>query len=196
MKLTRILILTLTMIFCIAGCRTAEVYLSTPTHSHSIPTTAKPTTVPTTTTVPATTNTTTPITTGPATVPQPTVPETCPPVEGDIYWGDFYGKGFKLPEMNPDGIQYIRLFSDGTCYYTTPPVSSFAPTIYTTWSFDGEYLYIGDVASGYYCTFRYVGALNPYESKLIYVKTEQRLDAFRTTPDGTEWIFDGIKKWE
>ena len=129
-------------------------------------------------------------------MPQPTLPETCPPLKGDINWGDFYGKGFKLPEMNPDGIQYIRLFANGICCYTTPTASSFAPTIYTTWTYNEWYLYIGDVDSGYYCTFRYIPMMTSYDNKLVYVKTEHEFDHFHTTPDGTEWIFDGLKKWE
>lgn len=195
MKPIWILILTLATILGIAGCRAVPPTSTGPMGTPSTTTLPKPTaTVPTTTAVPTVPPTTQ--TAVPTTAPQPTIGETCPPVEGDIYWGDFYGKGFKHSDGIYGEIPRIRLFADGTCWYQTSVYSNYAPSVYGTWTFDGTYLYIYDIEPDMYCTFLYVGAENPYESKLVYVKTEHEAEPFFRAPDGDEWIFDGIKRWE
>ena len=193
-KLFSITLAILMLLSLLGGCRSAgiDATANQPTATLTKTPATGSTTVPT---VP-TTQATTPPTTIPTTAPEPTVPETCPPVEGDIYWGEFYGKGFTHPNEKYTGVQRIRLFADGTCYYSSPIYSSSWPTVYSTWTFDGEYLYIGNVESGPYCKFLYAGAENPYESKLIYVETENEIHAFCHTPNGEEWIFEGIRRWE
>ena len=90
----------------------------------------------------------------------------------------------------------IILYADGTCEFATSVFSSYPPTVSWIWTFDGEYLYLGDIESGSYCTFLYVDAEDPYESKLIYAKTDCETSPFYGVPDGQVFNFSGIKWWE
>ena len=126
----------------------------------------------------------------------PTVNPTCPPVDGDIYWGDFRGKGFKVEtEEISSPVELIRLYSNGSCEFT---ISGFLSTIPspTVWCFDGNYLYIGIVDAGKYSTFLYEGTEDPIESKLIFVKSDHDLNHFNRLQDGQIFMFAGIIRWE
>ena len=185
MKQILILFLCLALVICAIGCNRSDSNLETP------PATSQSTPAPTTTA--PTTQPTPPPTTVPTT-PAPTIVPTCPPVEGDLYWGEFRGKGFKNPNGLDAPIRSMVLYSDGTCEYKLAITSSSWPGP-TVWTFDGEYLYIGRLESGEYSIFRYVGAEDPNESKLIYVKSDHDLYSFSRLPDGQEFNFGGILRW-
>lgn len=198
MKHFLIPLLCLAMLLCIAGCTGSDSNLETP--PATLPSTPAPTTTAPTTQPALPTQTTTPTTqptlpTTVPTVPAPTVGATCPPIEGDQYWGEFRGKRFSNPTGISEPVTSIRLYSDGTCKYSLSIFSSSWPGS-TVWSFDGEYLYIGSVESGYYSTFLYVGADDPNESKLIFVKSDHDRNYFSSLPDGQEFTFGGIMEWE
>lgn len=179
------LLLCLIIVFCITGCQGTNLNAQDPSTNFTstpAPTTAAPTTQPTP-----------PPTTVPTTA-APTIGPTCPPVEGDQYWGEFLGKGFRNPKGIGEPVSAIMLYSSGSCRYNLSIYSSeWDPT--RVWTFDGEYLYIGSIESGTYSTLLYVGAEDPNESKLVFIKSDHDLPHFDRLPDGQEFIFGGIMRW-
>lgn len=185
MKQFCILFLCLAIMVCAVGCWEANVNLETPpATSLSTPstTTAGPTTQPA---PPPTTESTAPV---------PTIGPTCPPIADDMYWGKYRAKVFSNPTGMDAPVSALALFSDGSCEYKLSIFSSTWPSP-TVWSFDGEYVYIGNVESGKYSIFRYEGAEDSSQTKLIFVKSDHDLNDFARLPDGQEFYYEGVVYW-
>ncbi len=192
--LTIVGLLILTMIACQAATTpTSNPLLGIPalpsTQNTSPTSQIQPTTILPTTIAP-----TTPTATVPPTAQRPTATHSWPPLAEDDP-DAFRGKIFEFPYGS---IRSMILYYNGTCELTYSPLSSdwVSSPVLTSWSFDGIYLYIGDMESGNYCTFLYVPGETAEECKLRHIWTDHYYERFRGMTDNQELTFGGILTWD
>ena len=120
------------------------------------------------------------------------------PVEGDLYWGMYNGKVFVRSEdanSEPLLARHIKLYTDGT-FYSNQSVASANGPVEGTWKWEDGIVYLlwsGTVQQQLterISQFRYEDGI------LTFVKGENDISSMHDIPDGTQFIFKGVIKYE